>query len=191
MSAYDAIKILHILGTVLIFGTGMGTAFFLLMAYRTGDVDAIRVTARHVVIADWLFTMPAIVLQPITGALLMHILGVRFDSAWFLAVALLYVLTGLCWIPVVFIQHRLRDLARTAASYAALPPEFHRLMRWWIVLGVPAFTAVLLIVVLMVTHMGMTVIPSADTMRAEILPMPSRWLRIATSGPTIQMQALP
>jgi hypothetical protein len=65
------------------------------------------------------------------------------------------------------------------------------MMRWWIVLGVPAFSAVLLIVVLMVTHMGMTVIPSADTMRAEILPMPSRWLRIATSGPTIQMQALP
>jgi len=190
MSAYEAIRILHILGTVLIFGTGMGTAFFLLMAYRTGDVDAIRVTARHVVIADWLFTMPAIVLQPITGALLMRILGVRFDSAWFLAVALLYVVTGLCWIPVVFIQHRLRDLARTAASYAALPPEFHRMMRWWIVLGVPAFTAVLLIVVLMVTHLGMTITPS-DTMRAEILPMPSRSLRIATSGSTIQTQAFP
>ena len=135
--------------------------------------------------------MPAIVLQPITGALLMHILGVRFDSAWFLAIALLYVVTGLCWIPVVFIQHRLRDLARTAASYAALPPEFHRMMRWWIVLGVPAFTAVLLIVVLMVTHVGMTVTPSADTMRAEVLPMPTRWLRIASFGSTIQMQALP
>lgn len=174
MSVYDAIKILHILGTVLIFGTGMGTAFFLLMAYRTADVDAIRVTARHVVIADWLFTMPAVVLQPITGALLMHILGIRFDSAWFVAVAGLYVLTGLCWIPVVAIQYRLRDLASAAASYAELPPQFHRLMRWWIVLGIPAFTAVLLIVVLMVTHIGMDVVPSADTMRAGIFDGPLR-----------------
>ena len=161
MSVYDAIRILHILGTVLIFGTGMGTAFFLLMAYRTADIDAIRVTARHVVIADWLFTMPAVVVQPITGVLLMHILGIRFDTAWFLAVAALYALTGLCWIPVVAIQYRLRDLASTAASYAELPAQFHRLMRWWIVLGVPAFTAVLLIVVLMVTHAGAGIVLDA------------------------------
>jgi uncharacterized membrane protein len=154
MTAYEALKVLHILGTVLIFGTGIGTAFFLLMAYRTRDLDAIRVTTRHVVIADWLFTAPAVIAQPITGALLMRMLAMRVDSAWFAAVVALFVLTGLCWIPVVAIQYRLRNLASAAKTYAALPTVFHRLMRWWIVLGVPAFVAVMLIVVLMVTHAG-------------------------------------
>jgi uncharacterized membrane protein len=154
VTAHETLKILHILGTVLIFGTGIGTAFFLLMAYRTRDLDAIRVTTRHVVIADWLFTAPAVIAQPITGALLMRALGMHTDSAWFAAVAALYVLTGLCWLPVIVIQYRLRNLASSAKTYVALPTEFHRLMRWWIVLGVPAFAAVMVIVVLMVTHAG-------------------------------------
>ena len=156
MTFYEAVRIVHILGTVLLFGTGMGTAFFLLMAYRSRDIDAIRVTARHVVIADWLFTAPAAVLQPITGALLMVQLGRRYDTVWFVAVALLYVATGMCWIPVLFVQYRLRDLARSAQSFAALPEAFHRLMRRWIMLGIPAFTAVMIIVILMVTGLGAT-----------------------------------
>ena len=154
MTAYGILKVLHILGTVLIFGTGIGTAFFLLMAYRTRDLDAIRVTARHVVVADWLFTAPAVIAQPITGVLLMRLTGMRVDSLWFAAVTALYVLTGLCWMPVVAMQYRLRNLSNAATSYAALPDEFHRLMRWWVALGVPAFTAVLLIIVLMVTRAG-------------------------------------
>jgi uncharacterized membrane protein len=154
---YEAVKIVHILGTVLLFGTGLGTAFFLLMAYRSRDIHAIRVTARHAVIADWLFTAPAVVLQPITGVLLMQQLGRPYDSVWFAAVALLYVLTGACWMPVVFVQYRLRDLASAATTYDALPPAFHRLMRRWIALGILAFTAVMIIVVLMVTSLGATI----------------------------------
>jgi uncharacterized membrane protein len=150
VTGYEIVKVLHILGTVLIFGTGLGTAFFLLMAYRSRNLDAIRVTARHVVIADWLFTAPAVVAQPITGALLMRMIGVPYDSTWFVLVALLFVFTGCCWIPVVFIQYRLRDMARAAMSYDALPAQFHRLIRWWMRLGVPAFSAVMVIVVLMV-----------------------------------------
>jgi uncharacterized membrane protein len=157
MTAYAILKVLHILGTVLIFGTGIGTAFFLLMAYRTRDLDAIRITARHVVIADWLFTAPAVIVQPITGMLLMRLLGMRIDSLWFAAVSALYVLTGLCWLPVVAIQCRLRNLSNAATSYGTLPSEFHRLMKWWVALGIPAFTAVLLIVVLMVTRAGATI----------------------------------
>jgi uncharacterized membrane protein len=154
MTTYEIAKVIHVLGTVLLFGTGMGTAFFLLMAYRSRDLDAIRVTARHVIIADWLFTTPAVVLQPITGVALMLLLGYRFDTAWFAAVVVLFVLTGACWIPVVFIQYRLRYLAISATSFETLPQEFHRLMQRWIVLGVPAFSSVLLIVVLMVTRAG-------------------------------------
>ena len=151
---YELTKIVHIMGTVLIFGTGLGTAFFLLMAYNSRDIDAIRVTARHVVIADWLFTAPAVVLQPVTGALLMEQLERRYDSIWFAVVVALYALAVACWIAVLFVQYRLRDLAREATSYEALPSAFHRLMRTWIALGIPAFTAVLLIVVLMVTNIG-------------------------------------
>src|SRR6266536_1936901 len=155
MTWYESVKIVHILGTVLLFGTGLGTAFFLLMAYRSRDIDAIRVTTRHVVVADWLFTAPAVVLQPLTGALLMDSLGLPYGTAWFAAVAALYVLTGLCWLPVVRIQYLLRELAQTAPRFDALPAAFHRRMRIWITLGVPAFSAVLLIVVLMVTRAGM------------------------------------
>jgi uncharacterized membrane protein len=154
VTAYEIVKVIHILGTVLLFGTGVGTAFFLLMAYRSRDLDAIRVTARHVIIADWLFTAPAVVVQPFTGAVLMLLLGYRYDTAWFAGVVVLFALTGVCWIPVVFIQYRLRDLARSATSFDTLPQEFHRLMRRWIALGIPAFSAVLLIVVLMVTRAG-------------------------------------
>ncbi len=156
MTWYEGVKIVHILGTVLLFGTGLGTAFFLLMAYRSRDIDAIRITTRHVVIADWLFTAPAVVLQPLSGALLMESLGVPYRTAWFAAVAILYALTGLCWLPVVRIQYRLRALAQTAPRFDALPAAFHRGMRLWIVLGVPAFSSVLLIVVLMVTRAGMS-----------------------------------
>jgi len=152
MTGYEFVKVMHILGTVLIFGTGMGTAFFLLMAYRSRDLDAIRVTARHVVIADWLFTAPAVVIQPITGAIMMRMIGLPFDSTWFAAVVALYVLTGCCWIPVLFIQYRLRELARAATTYDALPTQFHRLMRLWMTLGVPAFSAVMVIVLLMVAR---------------------------------------
>lgn len=154
MTVYVTVKVIHILGTVLLFGTGMGTAFFLLMAYRSRDINAMRVVARYVVVADWLFTAPAVALQPITGVLLMDQLGRRYDSVWFVAVALLYLLAGACWVPVLFIQYRLRDYAYAATSFATLPDAFHRLVRRWIMLGIPAFTAVLLIVVLMVSGRG-------------------------------------
>jgi uncharacterized membrane protein len=181
MTLYEIAKLIHILGTVLLFGTGMGTAFFLLMAYRSRDLDAIRVTARHVVIADWLFTAPAVVVQPISGVVLMLLLGYRYDTVWFAAVVILFAFTGACWIPVVFIQYRLRDLAISATSFEALPQEFHTLMRRWIVLGVPAFSAVLLIVVLMVTHFG---VATSLGGRAEVLmPGTHRLLRDQVERP--------
>jgi uncharacterized membrane protein len=158
MTAYEIAKLIHILGAVLLLGIGMGTAFFLLMAYRSGNLDAVRVTARHVVVADWLFTLPAVIAQPLTGGALMVLLGLSYDTAWFAAVVVLYALAGACWIPVVFIQYRLRDLALAAPSFDSLPAAFHTLMRRWILLGIPAFSAVVLMIVLMVTHAGMAML---------------------------------
>jgi uncharacterized membrane protein len=106
------------------------------------------------VLADWIFTTPAVVVQPVTGAWLMLIVGYRFDSAWF-APAARYRAAGACWIPVVVIQYRLRALAAAAPDWASLPPAYGRLMRWWAALGAGAFAAVLALFWLMVFRPGL------------------------------------
>lgn len=144
MPDYFTLKLLHVLSGTVLFGTGLGTAFFQWMANRRGEVAAIAVTARHVVLADWLFTTPAVILQPLTGWLLMQRLGFGFDQPWLIAALALYALAGACWVPVVVIQLRLRDMAETAwRRDQPLPPTWHRLMRLWFWLGWPAFLALL------------------------------------------------
>lgn len=152
MESYFLLKLLHILSATLLFGTGLGTAFFMWMANRSGNVQAIATTARHVVLADWLFTTPAVVLQPITGWLLMQRLGMDFGQAWLQLAVALYLLAGVCWLPVVWIQLRLRAIACQAAATGAidLPATYHRLMRSWFLLGWPAFAAVVITYWLMV-----------------------------------------
>jgi uncharacterized membrane protein len=143
----------HILGATVLIGTGAGIAFFMLMAHRTRDAKIIAHTASVVVIADWIFTASAVVAQPVTGLLLANAMGWRLDSFWIVASIGLYVFIGLFWLPVVWIQHRLRDLARTAAEKGeTLPEAYFRLYRVWFVCGFPAFMAILAIVWLMVAR---------------------------------------
>ncbi len=143
----------HVIGACVLIGTGAGIAFFMVMAQRAKDARVIAHVAGTVVIADWLFTATAVVLQPITGALLAMEIGWSLTEGWILASLALYVLVGALWLPVVWIQHRLRDLARAAvASGSELPPEYHRLYRIWFIAGFPAFAAVLAIVWLMVAR---------------------------------------
>jgi uncharacterized membrane protein len=150
VSLYLALKTLHVLGATVLFGTGAGIAFFMLMAHRTADAKLIAHTAGVVVIADLLFTATAVVLQPISGAALAMIAGYPMLGGWIGASLALYVLAGVCWLPVVWIQLRLRNLARKAAATGApLPDAYHRLWRIWFALGVPAFTAVAAIIWLM------------------------------------------
>ncbi|BFM15467.1 DUF2269 family protein [Maricurvus nonylphenolicus] len=150
MDSYLVLKLLHILSAVVLAGTGTGIAFFMFMASRSSNTEAIAVTASHVVLADWLFTAPAVVVQFITGVLLMMKLGFSFTSPWFLVVISLFVFIGACWIPVVVIQYKLKQLADASRGRGEVTPEFKRLMRWWTLLGIPAFTAILVIFVLMV-----------------------------------------
>ncbi|HPA38027.1 MAG TPA: DUF2269 domain-containing protein [Phenylobacterium sp.] len=155
MSLYLLVKLAHIIGAAVLFGTGAGIAFFMLMAHRTRDPALIAHTAGVVVLADTLFTATAVALQPITGLTLAHLAGWDLGSLWILASAGLYVVTGLCWLPVVWIQIRLRDLARAAhAAGEPLPPAYDRLWRAWFVLGFPAFAAVLAILWLMLAKPG-------------------------------------
>lgn len=151
MDLYTLLKVAHVVGAAVLLGTGAGIAFFMLMAHRVRDPALIAHTARTVVLADTIFTASAVILQPTTGAALAHLAGFPLLSGWIGLSLVLYVVTGLCWLPVVWIQIRLRDLATAAAAAGApLPDSYFRLFRVWFVLGFPAFGAVLGIVWLMV-----------------------------------------
>ena len=143
----------HVIGATVLLGTGAGIAFFMVMAHRTGDAKLIAHTAGIVVMADWIFTASAVVVQPITGTLLALEIGWPLTQGWVLWSLTLYVFVGLFWLPVVWIQHQLRDLAKQAAiDRTALPERYHRLYRIWFACGFPAFFAVLAIVWLMVNR---------------------------------------
>ena len=145
------LKFVHVLGASVLFGTGLGIAFFMWMANRTAEPDLIAGTARIVAIADTVFTATAVVVQPVSGVLLVWLIGYSLLDGWIAISLILYVIVGLCWLPVVWIQIRLRDLARAAAQKrAALPAEYDRLYSVWFALGWPAFFGVLAIFALMI-----------------------------------------
>jgi uncharacterized membrane protein len=149
----DLLRWLHVIGATVLFGTGAGIAFFMLMAQRTGRADIIAHVAGTVVIADTIFTATAVIVQPITGVLLAQAVGWPLSEGWIVLSLLLYVVTGLFWLPVVWIQIRIRNLARRAAlENTPLPTEEKRLFRIWFACGFPAFAAVLAILWLMVTR---------------------------------------
>lgn len=138
---------LHIVGACVLLGTGAGIAFFMLIAHRSGDARFIAQTAGIVVLADLLFTATAVVLQPVTGGLLAWRLGWPLTEGWVLASLVLYAVAGAFWLPVVWIQIRLRGLAQAAAdAHRPLPRTYHRLFRIWFACGFPAFAAVLIII---------------------------------------------
>lgn len=149
--SYTALKTLHILSMVLLFGTGLGSAFYKWMADRSGNVAHIAITNRHVVLADWLFTTPTVIVQPLTGLWMVHQLGLPLSTPWVAASLGLYALAGACWLPVVWLQIRMQRMAQAAVVQRhPLPPAYWRLARWWFWLGVPAFTAMVLVVAMMV-----------------------------------------
>lgn len=153
MDAVDFLRWLHVIGAAVLLGTGAGIAFFMAMAHRTRDARLIAHTASIVVIADWIFTASSVVLQPVTGALLADAAGWRLTEGWIVASLGLYVFVGACWLPVVWMQHRMRDLARAAARDGApLPAAYFRLYRLWFGLGFPAFFGVLAILWLMIAR---------------------------------------
>jgi uncharacterized membrane protein len=148
----DVLRFLHVIGAAILFGTGMGIAFFMVMAHRTGEPGKIAHVASTVVIADSLFTATAVIVQPITGVLLAREVGWSLTEGWIVLSIGLYIVTGLFWLPVVAIQLRLRNLARMAAKNGhPLPDEYGRLYRVWFACGFPAFFAVLGIFWLMLT----------------------------------------
>jgi uncharacterized membrane protein len=150
MLLYWTLKYVHVIGAAVLLGTGAGIAFFMLMGHRTGKPAIIAAIARIVVIADFLFTATAVVAQPVTGALLAWHMGLSLSESWISASIVLYLVTGGFWLPVVWMQMRMRDLAcEAAAANRPLAPEYHHLFRLWFAFGFPAFGAVLAIFWLM------------------------------------------
>ena len=153
MDPYLLARWLHILSSTVLFGTGIGTAFQMVWAMRTGKVETVHSVASGVVWADWLFTTPAGIVQPLTGLWLIYIAGYSLAEPWLLATYALYVLAFICWAPVVHLQIRIRDLAGEAlANGEALPHEAIRLYRTWFALGWPAFGALMVVFWLMVSR---------------------------------------
>jgi len=153
MELVHVVRWLHVIGAAVLLGTGAGIAFFMAMAHRTRDPRLIAHVAASVVVADWVFTASAVIVQPITGAVLAHLMGWRLTEGWILASLALYAITGAFWIPVVFMQRRMRDLARAAAAQGApLPEAYFKLYRLWFAFGFPAFFAVLAIIWLMIAR---------------------------------------
>lgn len=147
------LKLIHVLSAAVLFGTGMGIAFFMVMAARSRDPALIAPVARMVVVADFLFTATAVVVQPLSGVGLVRLYGYDLMEPWLLAAYGLYLLVGACWLPVVWIQHRLARLAiASAAAGEGLPPAWGRLYRLWFLLGWPAFAGVVAIYWLMLAR---------------------------------------
>lgn len=151
MDYYTFLKLTHILGSAVLFGTGIGIAFFMLWAHLSRDEYAIAWTAKTVVVADMVFTATAVLLQPVTGVLLARELGLSLFESWIILSIILYVLIGLCWLPVVWLQIRMRNLAVNAVIRGEdLPDEYHRHYKSWFTLGWPAFAGIIVIFWLMI-----------------------------------------
>jgi len=149
--SYFVLKWIHVLSSTVLFGTGIGSAYYMLMASLSGEVRAVSVVVRHVVLADWIFTTTAIIVQPATGLLMANQLGLPLSTPWLAWSIALYFVAGACWLPVVWLQLRMRDMAREAAvADQPLPSKYRRYLRIWVALGIPAFLALLVVFYLMV-----------------------------------------
>ena len=151
MTLYFIVKYLHVLGAIVILGTGSGIAFFMLMAHRSRDASFIARTASVVVLADMLFTLSAVIAQPITGGALMEMSATSIGERWLATSLALYAIAGAFWVPVIFMQIEMRNLARVAAEKASpLPPRYFALHRRWFWFGIPGFGSVMIILYLMI-----------------------------------------
>jgi uncharacterized membrane protein len=153
MTLYHALKFLHVVGAAVLIGTGAGIAFFMVVAHLRRDPAGIAAVARIVVLADFLFTATAVIAQPITGVWLALVVGYPLSEGWIVLSIVLYLVTGAFWLPVVWMQMRMRDLAVAAVAQGApLPAAYHRLFWTWFAFGFPAFAAVVGILWLMIAR---------------------------------------
>jgi uncharacterized membrane protein len=149
---YLIAKWLHVLSSTLLFGTGLGSAYYMYFASRTRDPRVVASVVRQVVIADWIFTATTIVFQPLSGLYMMQLAQMPLTTSWIWWSFVLYFVAGACWLPVVWLQIRMRRLAEDALHRheTTLPPLYTTYLRIWVALGVPAFLSLVIVFYLMV-----------------------------------------
>ncbi len=151
MDWYSFIKTLHILSSTILFGTGIGIAFFMLRSYFINDINQKLYAARNTVLADYIFTLPAVIVQPITGAWLIWQGGYNWLDLWLVITYIIYIIAGLCWLPVVWIQIQLKKiLIQSANDGTELPARYNKLFKIWFIMGWPAFIGLVIVFFLMV-----------------------------------------
>lgn len=148
---YLLVKLIHIISATILFGTGIGSAFYMFMANRKKDIKAMAFVVKTVVIADWIFTSPAVIIQLLSGLYMVHLAGYDLSWAWLKWGLILYFFAGICWLPVVYFQIRMEKmLDKAIKENAPIPDLYWRFDFWWILLGSLAFPAVMVIFYLMV-----------------------------------------
>ena len=151
MESYLLIKTLHIISSTILFGTGIGIAFFMFRSYFTDNIQEKFYAARNTVLADYLFTFPAAIIQPVSGFALIFIAGFDWTSPWLMWTYVIYIIAGLCWLPVVWIQIQLKNMSKEAYKKGTdLPERYNNLFRIWFLLGWPAFLGLVVVFYLMV-----------------------------------------
>jgi uncharacterized membrane protein len=151
MDLYLFVKTLHILSSTILFGTGIGIAFFMLRSHFTDSIHEKFYAARNTVLADYIFTFPAVIIQPLTGIWLIYLVGYNWTDLWLVATYIIYIIAGACWLPVVWIQVQLKKMAaQSVKTGEPLPPRYHKLFKIWFLLGWPAFIGLVIVFFLMV-----------------------------------------
>ena len=151
MDLYSFVKAVHILSAAVLFGTGAGIAFFMARGHSSAVPPARRFAASTTVLADFLFTLPAVIVQPLSGAWLIWRGGFAWTDRWLVVTYVLYLVAGACWLPVVAIQMRMKSMLDAEAAGAGLDEAaLSRLFRWWFALGFPAFGGLVVVFFLMV-----------------------------------------
>lgn len=147
---YLWLKLIHILSSTVLFGTGIGTACVMMYGYFSRDTHVIASINRYVVLADWVFTAPSGVVQIVSGLSMVYLAGYPLTSLWIIGAIIGYTIAMCCWLPVVYLQIKMRDFAISAdRSGTHLPQKFHTYFKYWFALGWPAFISLLIVFYLM------------------------------------------
>lgn len=151
MTLYIIIRTLHILSATILFGTGIGIAFFMFRSHFTNHLHEKLFAAKNTVLADYLFTFPAVIIQPLTGIALIHMVGYEWNDLWLTLTYIIYIIAGLCWIPVIWLQIQLKNMITESITHnTQLPVRYHKLFKTWFILGWPAFIGLVIVFFLMV-----------------------------------------
>lgn len=149
--SYEIVKLIHLLSMLLLLGIGSGSAFYKYITDKKGSLEAIVFINKQVVLADWLFTTPSAIIQPLSGIALAHLLGYSLTTPWILYSIILFIFSGVLWLGAVYLQIKMRDISiGSLEQKQTLPPLYYRYAKIWFLLGIPSFLAMFSVMLLMV-----------------------------------------